>query len=137
MMNKLIILLVSLSFFVSCNTYKEEENFRTFLGKFSVNEGFQIERIQFPIEIIELNEDLTGTVTSSINRDKWEHKYLFYSKSCNEIFPQVFDNFEGELRKSGKRLLAWKGIENGIAEFYYFELKSGKWYLIKVENLST
>jgi len=138
MKSQLAISLLSLAFAVSCNGQNSgKEDFRTFLGKFSTDRNFQFERIIFPLEAVGLNENLTETITISVSKESWEHKNIFYSQSCNEVFPQVFDNFEGKLNDTGKRMLAWRGIENGFAQFYYFELKSGKWFLVKVENLST
>ena len=84
-----------------------------------------------------LDEDLTNKVAQYRSKKKWKIEKFYSGNECNELYPQVYDHYSSKLQDSDERVFAWKGIANGIAIFYYFKRKEGKWFLIKVEDLST
>jgi hypothetical protein len=45
--------------------------------------------------------------------------------------PQIYDNFNGELRDTDERLFHWKGVETGVNVKYFFKREGGKWYLVR------
>ena len=141
MKKSIVIIFITAQMLFSCternSKNKQTEDFRTFLVEFSTNNDFQQSRIIFPLEYITLTEDLDNTQKKIINRSDWKNENIFYGKGCNEIYPQIFDNFTMKLRESGERVLAWRGIENGVAIFYYFKLIENKWFLVKKEDYST
>ena len=137
MKNKIIAITLIIYCLTSCTSKEKPEDFREFLVQFSSKRDFQLTRIQFPLESLSLTEDLDATKTNMIKREDWKFENIFYGKGCSEIYPQVFDNFEMKLKESDERVLAWRGIENGIAIFYYFKLIDGKWFLVKKEDSST
>lgn len=125
-------------FTISCGNPREEhEKFREFLGNFSGDTMFQLNRIQFPLQIVLLDENYTNYVHKKIDKKDWIHENIYFSLSCNEIFPQVYYDFEMDSEQSPERVVAWRGIDNGIAIFYYFKLIGGKWFLVKKEDYST
>lgn len=140
MKNRVVIWFFVIQLLTSCSLQTPKDNaedFRSFLVDFSTKSDFQINRIVFPLEYVTLTEDLDATQKSLIKREDWKMENLFYGKACTEIYPQVYDNFEMKLKESGERVLAWRGIENGIAVFYFFKLFDGKWFLVKKEDSST
>lgn len=137
MKTKIISIILITQCLTFCTSKEKSEDFREFLVQFSSKNDFQLARIQFPLESISLTEDMDATTTKMINRGEWKYENIFYGKACSEVYPQVFDNFAMKLRESDERVLAWRGIENGIAIFYYFKLIDGKWFLIKKEDSST
>lgn len=137
MRNKIIVVVLIIQGLISCESKEKPEDFREFLVHFSSKSDFQVTRIKFPLESISLTEDMDATKTNMLNRTDWKYENIFYGKGCSEIYPQVFDNFEMKLKESDERVLAWRGIENGIAIFYYFKLIDGKWFLVKKEDSST
>lgn len=40
------------------------------------------------------------------------------------------------MNDSNERVFEWRGIGNGIENYYYFKRIKGLWYLVKVENFS-
>ena len=48
----------------------------------------------------------------------------------------IYDNFDCKLRETDERVFRWKGF-TGMDERYFFKRISGKWFLIKIENLGT
>jgi hypothetical protein len=122
---------------VSCTTKNETENFRDFLVQFSSDVNFQKSRLKFPLEYVKLTEDFDKKHRIEIEDKRWEFENIFYSAGCSEMYPEVYDNFDLKLKDSGERVLAWKGIENGVAVFYYFKKINDKWFLVKKEDLST
>lgn len=113
------------------------ENFNQFLLQFSTDKNFQTSRIIFPLRVVVLNEEYSDTVETLIEENQWTHEYIFFSKYCLEEYPQVYHSHDIMNDQSTERVLAWRGLENGIAVFYYFKCHGGDWYLIRKDDLST
>ncbi|NLI87737.1 MAG: DUF4348 domain-containing protein [Bacteroidales bacterium] len=134
---KTIITTIVLIMISICTSFSQRtnEDFNIFFFKFSVDSVFQIERIKFPLEFKtwEDPEEIGGDiVTIQIKKEDWKHDYFFMTENYR---PQIFDNFEGELRDTDERLFQWIGIETGVNVKYFFKRIEGKWFLIKKENL--
>ena len=138
----LIILLFSLSQIVHS---AENEAFDSFLYKFSLDKQFQKERVKFPISRFYLDypEPENGVpaldleqMEEKFTQINWKHMSFYYNKG-QQYRPQIFDNFEKKLRDTDQYVFSWQGIENGIEIYFYFQRIKGKWYLIKIEDLST
>ena len=103
---------------------------------FCMIEEFQLNRIKFPLTDVYLSEDLNNTLTNYIKKSEW--KYLAIKQFSNNTFEYYFDSFENqELPDKDEMVYSIIGIENGIQINYYFKRIKNKWYLVKVENLST
>jgi len=138
----LFVTLTSLSFSASSISEKNE-SFASFIWRFFKYSDFQINRIEFPVEILRFVDELKSLRPvlgkEQINKNEWKHilgpKHFGCQRNCFDI--NVYDNFEKKLNNTGKRVLSLEGVENGINSSYYFKLKENKWYLVKIEWLST
>lgn len=115
---------------------QKRDDFFYFLHEFSTDSEFQISRIKFPLLLITWNETYTELDTLFVQKHEWEFRH-FYFGSDNDSFGQVYDSFDHKLRDTNERVFAWHGIGNGIREYFYFMFTEGKWYLIKIEDLSS
>lgn len=116
------------------------EDFFAFFSRFSLDKKFQLERIKFPLEKIVLIGDPNprGDFVDEIvlvDKDEWEHEYFYY-RSDKRYRAQIFDNFEAELKDTDERVFAWLGIESGFQIYYYFQRIDGKWFLVRIRDLS-
>jgi hypothetical protein len=136
-MKKVILITIGLFVINAINAQNKKEDFDKFFFKFSTDSIFQIERIVFPLEYITWkSEDLFAEESDTfwIKQNEWEHDFFFMNNSYR---PQLYDNFQGELRDTEERLFQWIGIESGTNVKYFFKRIDGKWFLIKKENLGT
>ena len=105
------------------------EDFLSFIINFSENENFQKERIYFPITIEEAFIGFSDT-TYTRTLETWDaKKYKFHPEGFN-----IYDNEQIKLRNSNCRVLRWYGIESCGDLRFYFEGKSGKWFLYKISH---
>ncbi len=132
MKNLLTVLMLLL---VGCfaHAQTEKENFDTFFQRFMTDEKFQLERVVFPLEFVEFDENYEE-VSSSIKKVNWTHQWFYANE---QAYTALYNNYDMKLEDTDERLFAWRGIENGIYAAYYFKRIEGKWYLTKWENLST
>lgn len=116
-------------------TKSDNENFDDFLHKFMTDSIFQIKRTEFPLTYVHWKNDYPGNEidTVKLTTENWKHQW-FYMIGFSEI-PQIYDNFEMELRPTDKRLLHFTGVETGTNAKYFFETKENNWYLTKMVNL--
>ena len=117
------------------STKSDHENFQDFLFQFMTDSIFQIKRTEFPLNYIHWKNDYPGNQidTARLTKENWDHKWL-YMVGFSEV-PQIYDNFEMELRTTDRRLLHFAGVETGTNAKYFFETKENKWHLTKMENL--
>ncbi len=108
------------------------ESFDDFIYKFLSDSLYQMERIKFPLKSQQW--DMDEVDSSRIERKDWKMITLFWGEQYR---PQIYDNFERELRDTNERLFCWEGIENGINVQYRFSRIDGLWYLIEFSDFST
>jgi len=96
-----------------------DENFDDFIERFSRDSLFQLDRIIFPI--------------NSVKKSDWKIEKLF---GKDEYRPQIYDNFNGELRDTNERLFRKIGMRNGIFVEYRFSKIGRTWYLINLTDFS-
>jgi len=111
---------------------KSKEDFDSFIYKFIADSVFQMERIKFPLKN-SVQTDIDNLDTTSIQRSDWKIVRLFGN---DKYKPQIYDNFEREMRDSDERLFCWEGIENGIYVEYKFNRLSGQWFLTEYNDFS-
>lgn len=114
---------------------KIDEDFYSFLIKFSYDEEFQIERINFPLTKTELSDDLDKRVTKEVEVKEWKHISLI--PKGQSYFTDIQHSFKHENSTSNEKIFLFVGIENGIDIRYYFKRYNGLWYLIELKDLST
>ena len=113
---------------------KIDENFGVFIEKFSRDSLFQISRVNFPLNVKELDDDY-----ESVEKKIYKKEYRKLDLRYNETFAKR------DLSKYKKRIILEKnkaiieisGIDNGIMTDIYFEKKNGKWNLISWDDSST
>ncbi len=118
------------------NSINNKEVFEVFLMKFCYEENFQMDRIKFPLQYTQLNEDLTESETVYLQSKDWEYTNLGFDPKT-ELRHQIYNNFEHSLNDTDERVFALFGIRDGLEIYYYFKRINGIWFLIKYEDLST
>jgi hypothetical protein len=130
MKNRLFVFALILVANTNCSS-PTKEDFESFFYRFATDNEFQLRRVKFPLEY-RTWKDPSGVgseiETRWINKRDWEHEYFFMNDTYR---PQIYDNFEGQLKDSNERLFQWIGIETGVDVKYFFKRDEGKWYLIK------
>ncbi|MFD0975392.1 DUF4348 domain-containing protein [Salinimicrobium gaetbulicola] len=114
----------------------EQEDFDRFFYKFMIEPDFQISRVKFPLEFVGFKDGYPGSDTDTVyfTKDKWQHNSYYLDK---QSIPIIYDNYQMKLQNTNERVFVWTGVENGINVKSFFKRIDGKWYLIKVEDLST
>lgn len=124
-----LFLWISLMSLNSNGQNKEKENFEKFFEEFSFNNNFQMSRVKFPLVTIKYNNE-SNLDTSYIQSKDWKYN-SFYFRTEWQARGQIYDSFKHELRDTDERVFEWKGIGNGVHDFYFFKRINGKWFLIK------
>lgn len=119
----------------SSSSEKESESFDEFFEKFCLEEEFQLSRIKFPLETIQLDDDTYDYDTVYVDKRQWRHLRFDYFPD-KDARSQIYDNFKREMNDSDERVFEWRGIGNGIEDYYYFKRIKGLWYLVKEEDFS-
>ena len=113
-----------------------DEDFNIFLEKFNRDTIFQISRINFPLKVIERNdENLLEETEKTIELKEYEKIDLSYPK---DILTREFDRYRQNIKLSDKKAtIEIRGIDNGIYINIYFEKEDGKWILTSWTDKST
>jgi hypothetical protein len=116
-----------------------KEDFRKFCGAFFSDTLFQMERIVFPLCTIQIDSDLVTIDTIVAAKSSWRFRnFGFWGRPAAWSYhAQVYDNFSQTLRDTGERVVAFEGIENGIQITLFFRLINNRWFLVKMQDLST
>ena len=111
-----------------------EEDFTQFYNKFSKNTDFRVSRTKLPISYI------------TIERDDDSGKEIVVSEKLISSFPIQLDkkkwkeavsfNLELVSSDSAKVVIGIEDTGYHVEVFFIKDLKSGKWYAVKVENSS-
>lgn len=109
------------------NVHSKEENFESFLKKFSSDKDFQFSRIQFPVN------------NKVYNTDTGQFENLFIPKA-----DWTFSNFNNKLyskkvteENAKKFILNIQIDDTGVHIDYIFELINGEWFLTAIIDEST
>ena len=113
-----------------------DEDFNIFLEKFNRDSIFQISRINFPLKVIERNdENLLEETEKTIELKEYEKIDLSYPK---DILTREFDRYRQNIKLSDKKAtIEIRGVDNGIYINIYFEKEGGKWILTSWTDKST
>jgi len=115
-------------------------DFRIFLYKFFNDSKYQSEHIKFPYQYVHFSSDEEDANLVTDYREKIDWTYMEgpdqyrCKQNCFDLV--IYDNFQQKHKKSGERVLVFKGVENGINEALYFKYIDSEWYLVKYESLS-
>lgn len=109
----------------------DQEDFNDFIYRFISDSLFQFERIKFPLKSQQWDLDIVDS--TRIEKAAWKPVRLYWGE---EYKPQLYDNFNKEMRDTNERLFCWEGIENGINIEYRFSRINGLWYLTEFNDYS-
>ena len=103
-----------------------DKTFESFLSKFNNDSIFQINRVKFPLSIIETESENFTEVHSKIERKDYKKIDLTFDKA-----DQKREGYTQQIKLSNnKATIEIRGIENGIMADYYFEKVNGKWTFV-------
>ncbi|MBD3225354.1 MAG: DUF4348 domain-containing protein [Caldithrix sp.] len=111
------------------------EDFISFLVKFSFDKDLQIARINFPLNKLSYSDNLEKTIPEKIERKYWTHIQLIDAKQ--NYITDIKNDFNKEEKDTDERIFSFIGVETGISLKYFFKRDKGLWYLVKVEDFST
>jgi hypothetical protein len=137
-MKKTLITFLIVVFMFACGQKQSNESsidktFESFLSKFNNDSIFQINRIKFPLPIIETESENFTEVHSKIERENYRKIDLTFDKA-----DQKREGYTQNVKLSkNKATIEIRGIENGIMADYYFEKENGKWTLVGWNDSST
>lgn len=111
-------------------------NFDIFIKEFSADESFQVEHINFPVEMFVPRNDEYNTkdTTLYVHKTDWD----FINLSDSSKFPVKEKVFFNKMQYENGFAIVVKGIDCGIFITYYFEKqkKEDTWFLVKIEDTS-
>ena len=112
------------------------EDFFVFFQAFCTDSAFQLSRIKFPLTETYLGYNLDSVITRRITKNDWKFRRI--KKFETNTFEYYFSSFANrKLPETDEMVYSVLGIENGIQINYYFKRENGKWFLVKIEDLST
>ncbi len=108
---------------------QQREDFNAFFKKFEHDKAFQFSRINFPVKVIQIDQyDKRKKIF--ITKDKWQYTDLLSGKKEKYILKF------GKIKNNACAVNIT--IEDtGVMITHLFQLKSGKWWLILIEDTST
>jgi hypothetical protein len=117
---------------------ESNEIFDSFLLKFDSDKNFQVSRVNFPVMFIGLDDEYFKPDTSYIKKGDWKLIELFSEEQVAlNVRNQIYDNFDLELEDTGERVFSTYTIVGGMNIHFYFKRINGKWFLVKIQDLST
>ncbi|MDE7378662.1 MAG: DUF4348 domain-containing protein [Paraprevotella sp.] len=109
-----------------------DELFDDFIFEFAQNKRFQQERIQFPLPVIDLEND-----TSMVKKNEWQQEYLFLKQ---DYYTVLFNSsHQMDLEKSTDRehvTVEWLHLVEEYSKSYDFERQKGIWRLTGIRSNS-
>ena len=117
----------------------QPESFDSFLHGFCSQSSTRTARTIWPLPYTYVDhagsgEEKTEELNPSEEGRLWAMEYEdCYDGSTNM---QVFDNFEMEMRDTGRRVVRLLGNETAVDYALFFERREEDWYLVRVVNRS-
>lgn len=104
-----------------------DENFSTFLEKFSKDSLFQISRVSFPMVVEELDDNYKSTNRTVFKKDYLCLDFLFNANNVQ----RATDHYDQKIKLlDNKVVIEIRGIANGIYTDFIFEKRKNEWFLI-------
>ena len=115
----------------------EQMPFEVFLKRFNLDTGFQLSRIEFPLDIVSYQENENyefEEVTQPLAKVEWEPTSLDYEEETSE---QTNDAFTQSIAvRQDSAFVQFRGVNNGIYVDYVFAIKMGVWNLVVIKDYS-
>ena len=115
---------------------EKPENFNTFQKLFFSDKNFQISRIQFPLQIFDLDRKKFWSIIMEEPVDTLNYlaknNWTFHASLADDTI-----HYETKIKFSPDQVTyVERGKDFGIATLYKFITRNGKWYLIRVEYIN-
>jgi len=105
------------------------ERFEEFFARFRQDSSFQLGRIRFPLPRFSQADD----AEQRLDRAGWQFEPFYTGQ---ETYTQMFDNFAMRLADTDERVYALIGVASDVRQNYFFRRLAGRWYLVRIEDLS-
>lgn len=112
-----------------------DNNFKTFIEKFSSDSVFQLSRTKFPLKIKWY--DIINDRDSLLYKNRGDFEMMDFRK---KKFTGQYDQWEQKVvadKNNTSVTIEIRGIENGIMIDYLFEKINEAWVLIEIDDRST
>jgi len=106
------------------------EDFNSFIVKFSSDRAFQIGRISFPLPLYTENEQ-GKSIVKKILQKEWKYTDFIGIEKKNKK-----NEIEIEITSNSNAKLIYSMEDNGVYVIHHFIKKTGKWYLSKISDES-
>jgi len=105
-----------------------DDNFKVFLRYFSKDSVFQVSRINFPLKVMEVDENnMMETIERTVEKKEYTKLDFEYPK---DALTREFDRYTQKIKAKGNNVtIEIRGVDNGICTDVYFEKVNGKWFL--------
>ncbi|RAR48417.1 DUF4348 domain-containing protein [Flavobacterium lacus] len=103
-------------------------DFKTFLYYFSKDSIFQISRVNFPLKVMEVDQNNTFEQLEMIIQ-KNEYTKLDFEYPKDALTRETSRYTQNIKTKDNKSDVEIRGYDNGIDTDYFFEKENGKWIL--------
>lgn len=111
-----------------------DDDFNEFFTEFSADSAFQLSRIVFPLKYE--SSSLRGKEVKTIKKNQYKYDKLEFDGNCQEYSTQLYDSFSLKMRDTGQRVYVREGLNSGLRQLFFFQRFSGKWFMVKIEDLS-
>jgi hypothetical protein len=105
-----------------------DNDFKVFLYYFSKDSIFQISRVNFPLKVMEVNQNNTlEQIEMTIQKKEYTKLDFEYPK---DALTRETSRFTQNIKtKDNQSIVEIRGFDNGIYTDYFFEKENGKWIL--------
>jgi hypothetical protein len=105
-----------------------DDNFKVFLSYFSKDSVFQVSRVNFPLKVLEVDQNNTLEQIEMIIQ-KNEYTKLDFEYPKDALTRETSRYTQNIKTKDNKSIVEIRGYDNGIYTDYFFEKENGKWIL--------
>jgi len=112
-----------------------DADFKVFLSYFSKDSIFQVSRVNFPLKVMEVDENnMLETIEKSISKKEYTTLDFQYPK---DALTREYDKYTQKIKTNGnKAIIEIRGYDNGICTDFFFEKLEGKWFLKSWDDTS-
>ena len=105
-----------------------DNDFKVFLDYFSKDSIFQVSRVNFPLKVMEVDENNTlESIEKTISKTEYTKLDFEYPK---DALTREYDKYTQKIKTNGnKAVIEIRGYDNGICTDFFFEKLNGKWFL--------
>jgi hypothetical protein len=105
-----------------------DNDFKVFIDYFSKDSIFQVSRVNFPLKVMEVDENNTlESIEKTISKTEYTKLDFEYPK---DALTREYDKYTQKIKTNeNKAVIEIRGYDNGICTDFFFEKLNGKWFL--------